>query len=114
MTSKLTQRLLAFGPPPEVAGVGENDAGRSVVGRGRLLLFECFDHVHHRALVEAALSASYTVGQNTKVLAGLAEDDHDARLGGDVLAETDLDVALIFAGNAEREEDLLQAFGFET
>ena len=32
VTSKLTQRLLSLGPPPEVAGVGDNDTGGGVVG----------------------------------------------------------------------------------
>ena len=53
------------------------------------------------------------MGQNAKVLAGLAEDDHDARLGGEILAETNLDVTFILGGHVERKEDLLQTFRFE-
>ena len=47
VTRKVGEPLLALGPPEEAAGVGEDDAGRGVVGSGGLLLLESLDNVRH-------------------------------------------------------------------
>lgn len=106
------ERALALGPPPRLAHVGEHDARRRGVALAARLLLESLHDGRHAALVDATRAADDAVREDAELLVALAEDDYDAGLGLDVLAQENGQVRLGGLG-AEGQDDFLQALGLE-
>ena len=107
-----SQPLPALGPPPQLAGIGEHHARRAGVDGRALLGAERVDEAENGAVLDAAAAADDAVREHAEGLAGLAEEEDDAGLGGEGGGGKDGDVR-VRGGRAEGERDFGQAGGFE-
>lgn len=97
----------SFGPPDQLAHVGQDDARRAGVGDRGALLLQLGDDGYEGALVDATGAADDAVGEYTKILQRLPEDNDDAFLEGQVAADEDGDVRLRGILGADGQEFLL-------
>jgi hypothetical protein len=104
MAVNLCEPVFSLGPPPQLAGVRDDKAGRGLVGSGSTLRSESLGETDHGPAVDAPAAVHDSAGEAAQGLVRLAEEDDDAACGSGVGGGEDRDVRLV-DGSVEGQAD---------